>query len=90
MPRSLLRGSLLALAARLEGEGQYNNAKLVRSAAEAISRRAAFNIKLPSGQSTLADELYKAIDVVSNFDVRSDLTDALKLGADTMVEERLP
>jgi hypothetical protein len=62
----------------------------VRSAAEAISRRAAFNIKLPSGKSALADELYKAIDVVSNFDVSSDLTDALKLGADAMVEERLP
>jgi len=81
---------LFALAARLEGEGQYNNAKLARSAAEAISRRAAFNIKLPSGKSTLADELYKAIDVVSNFDVSSDLTDALKLGADAMVEARLP
>ena len=81
---------LFALAARLEGEGQYNNAKLARSAAEAISRRAAFNIKLPSGKSTLADELYKAIDVVSNFDVSSDLTDALKLGADALAEGRLP
>ncbi len=81
---------LFALAARLEGEGQYNNAKLARSAAEAISRRAAFNIKLPSGKSTLADELYKAIDVVSNFDVSSDLIDALKLGAVAMVEGRLP
>ena len=40
---------LFALASKLEGEGQYNNAKLVRSTADSISRRAALDISIPSG-----------------------------------------
>jgi len=37
---------LLALAAKLEGEGQYNIAKLARAVAEALTRQAAFKIAL--------------------------------------------
>ncbi len=33
---------LLALAAKLEGEGQYNIAKLARAVAEALTRPAAY------------------------------------------------
>jgi hypothetical protein len=40
---------LLALAAKLEGEGQYNNAKLARAAAEALASQM-------SGQKTEAVE----------------------------------
>jgi len=36
---------LLALAARLEGEGQYNIAKLARAAADALGRQAAWGLK---------------------------------------------
>ena len=39
---------LLAMAAKLEGHGQYNNAKLMRAAAESIARRAAYQLDLPS------------------------------------------
>lgn len=81
---------LFALAAKLEGEGQYNNAKLVRGAAESISRRTAYKIKLPTDTSELANKLHQAIAVISNFDVSSDLTEALKRGADAMAEGRLP
>lgn len=39
---------LLALASRLEGEGQYNLAKLARAASDAMSRRAAYQLAMPS------------------------------------------
>ena len=38
---------LVALAGRLEREGQYNVAKLARAAADALARQAAFAIDLP-------------------------------------------
>ena len=37
---------LLALATKLEGHGQYNNAKLMRAAAESLARRAAYRLDL--------------------------------------------
>lgn len=41
---------LFALAARLEGEGQYNLAKLARAAAESLSRKAAYQLDIPTDQ----------------------------------------
>lgn len=48
---------LFALSAKLEGEGQYNNAKLLRSAVESFSRIAALEIALPSDNVELASEV---------------------------------
>lgn len=60
---------LLALAARLEGEGQYNLAKLARAAADAISRRAAHRLTMPTGKDELAAEIVQAADALSGFDL---------------------
>jgi hypothetical protein len=46
-----------ALAAKVEGKGQYNIAKLLRASADAISRRAAYGIDLPNDRDALVEEL---------------------------------
>ncbi len=81
---------LLALAAKLEGEGQYNIAKLARAAAEAMTRQAAFQIALPSEKDKLVNEIGRAVVALSGLDVDEDLLAALKRGATTMAEGRLP
>jgi hypothetical protein len=80
---------LLALAARLEGHGQYNNAKLLRAAAESLARRAAYRLDLPSDQAGLAGEMGRAINSLSSLDVSEELVGALKRGAAAMAEGRL-
>jgi Zn finger protein HypA/HybF involved in hydrogenase expression len=81
---------LLALAARLEDEGQYNIAKLSRAIAEALTRQAAFTIVLPSAKGKLANEVEKAIDALSKLRVNEDALAALKRGSVAMAEGRLP
>lgn len=81
---------LLALAARLEGEGQYNIAKLARAMAEALSRQAAFKIALPSEKDKLTSEIERAIVALSKLDVNEELLAALKRGAAAMADGRLP
>ena len=81
---------LLALAAKLEGEGQYNIAKLARAVAEALTRQAAFKIALPSEKDKLANEIDRAVVALSKLDVDMDLLAALKRGAATMAEGGLP
>lgn len=81
---------LLALAAKLEGEGQYNIAKLARAVAEALTRQAAFKITLPSEKDKLVNEIEQAIVALSKFDVNEDLLAALKRGAAAMADGRLP
>jgi hypothetical protein len=48
---------LLALAARLEGEGQYNIAKLARAAADAMGRQAAYLVSTPTEPTQFPAEL---------------------------------
>lgn len=81
---------LLALATRLEDEGQYNIAKLVRAAAEALIRQAAFKIALPSEKDKLAHEIKQAIDALSKLGVNEDILAVLKRGAAAMADGRLP
>jgi len=88
--RSDTLSHLLALAAKLEGEGQYNIAKLARAVVEALTRQAAFKIALPSKKDTLANEIERAIVALSKLDVDEDLLAALKRGAAAMAEGRLP
>jgi hypothetical protein len=80
---------LLALAARLEGHGQYNNAKLMRAAAESLARRAAYRLDLPPDQARLVTEMERAIDALTPLDVGEDMIGALKRGAAALAEGRL-
>jgi hypothetical protein len=81
---------LLALAAKLEDEGQYNLAKLARAVAEALTRQAAFKIALPSEKGKLADEIEKATDALSKLRVNEEVLAALKRGSAAMAVGRLP
>lgn len=81
---------LFALASKLEGEGQYNNAKLLRAAAESLLRRAAFHTEVPSSKEALAEELRTAADLFSEANMSSDLTEAIEASASALSEGRLP
>lgn len=78
---------LMALASRLEREGQYNVAKLARAAADALLRRAAFAHELPADRETLAAE---TAQLASRLDaVGADLVAALRVGAAALATGRL-
>ncbi len=81
---------LLALALRLEGEGQYNLAKLARAAADSISRRAAWELALPTDKESLANEIEHVATSLSRNDVDEGLLTALRKGTSAMTEGRLP
>lgn len=81
---------LLALANKLEGEGQYNNAKLARAAAESLAKRAAFKIELPSERGKLVGEIERAILALSDLGVNEDFLAAIKRGVTAMGDGRLP
>jgi uncharacterized damage-inducible protein DinB len=80
----------LALAAKLEGEGQYNNAKLLRAAADSMTRRAGYERDLPSDKAAVEDAIQDATAGIARQEVGSDLVAALKRGAAAMAEGRLP
>jgi hypothetical protein len=81
---------LLALAARLEGEGQYNIAKLTRAAADAMSRRAAYQRSVPTDKDELAAGIEQVADAVASLDVDQSLSVALRRGAAALSEGRIP
>ena len=81
---------ILALASRLEGEGQYNNAKLMHAAAEALTRKAAYSIDLPPSKEDLHNELTNVADLLAGFGINQELSQAIKVGADAMKAGRLP
>lgn len=80
----------LALANRLEGEGQYNNAKLLRAAADALARREAYQRQVPAAWADLAVELQEVVDDLAGLGADPDLLDAMRRGAGAMAERRLP
>jgi hypothetical protein len=80
---------LYALAGRLEGAGQYNNAKLVRAAAEAIVRRAAYDLDMPAKNEEITQKLDAAIETLAEFEVTAALGDTVKRGLRAMREGRL-
>ncbi len=81
---------LLALASRLEGEGQYNLAKLARAAADSMSRHAANPIHIPTNIAELAADIEKTAAALSDLGMDASLVGALERGAAAMVEGRLP
>ena len=75
---------LHALASRLEGEGQYNLAKLARAAADALCRQAAYQQPLPSDSRQLAADISLTAEALSRLDASAELLSALTQGADLM------
>ncbi len=81
---------LLALASRLEGEGQYNLAKLARAAADALGRRAAYQYTMPTDTPALAAEIERAADGLSHLDMDALLLQAFRRGAAVLAAGRVP
>ena len=77
---------LLSLALRLEGEGQYNIAKLVRATADSISRRAAWKLNLPNDKATLASDIERIAAALDD----ADLQTAFRAGASALTSGRVP
>ncbi len=81
---------VLALAARLEDEGQYNIAKLLRAAADALGRRAAYQRGAPAEPGRLPAELRRAAAQLSALDIGPELPTALERGAAALDQGRVP
>lgn len=73
--------SLLALASRLEGEGQYNLAKLARATADSLGRGAAYERSQALDSQALPGELERVIETLTRMGVDGDLLAAFKAGA---------
>jgi len=82
--------NLFALAARLEGEGQYNLAKLARASADSLSRKAAYQMDLPTDREKLAAELKQTAEALSVFEISPELVAAFTQGAEIMAGGKLP
>lgn len=80
---------LLALGSKLEGEGQYNIAKLVRAAADALTRRAAYHLAMPDVPQELAGEVEGIAAALSALGLDAALIAALRRGATGLRERRL-
>ncbi|NOR82829.1 MAG: hypothetical protein GQ526_04990 [Ardenticatenales bacterium] len=81
---------LHAIASKLEGEGQYNVAKLARAAADSLLRTAAYPIELPVQKDKLASEVHGIAARLSDLEMHVDLVESLKAGASAIGEGRLP
>lgn len=80
---------LFALALKLEGEGQYNLAKLCRATADSLSRRAAYPIDIPTDKDKLAADIQQTVNALSGLNVNADLLTSLKRGAEIMAQGQL-
>lgn len=80
---------LFALASRLEGEGQYNLAKLTRAAADSLCRRETYPLDIPDDKNKLTAEVQKAVEALSHMNVSAELLSALKQGAEFMAQGKL-
>jgi uncharacterized damage-inducible protein DinB len=81
---------LFALASRLEGEGQYNLAKLARAAADSLSRGAAYGVAVPTDKEALAADIKQTAAALSRLEVSAELPAALRQGADVMAGGGVP
>jgi hypothetical protein len=81
---------LLALAARMEGEGQYNIAKLLRAASASELTRSAYRLDLPARKDALLDETARAIETLKEQNADPGLVQALERGRSAMAGGRLP
>lgn len=81
---------LLALASRLEGEGQYNLAKLARAAADSLSRRAAYGVAIPVENEALAADIKQTARDLSRLGASPELLSALSEGAGVLAGGGVP
>lgn len=81
---------LLTLALQLEGEGQYNLAKLARAAADSLCRRAAYENALLTTMRDLDSEIGAIVDELACFGMNGDLLRAFQQSAASIYESRLP
>ena len=81
---------LLALADRLEGEGQLNNAKLLRAAVDSLLTRLARQQDFLTDKQGLLAETDRAIQTLSELDLEPVLMDALHRARAALAEGRLP
>jgi len=81
---------LFALALKLEGEGQYNLAKLCRATADSLSRCAAYQIEIPTDRDKLAADIQQTIKSLYGLDVNVDLLTSLQRGAEILAQGQLP
>lgn len=79
----------LAVAERLEENGQLNLAKLARAAAEALSRRAAYDLNLPRDPNDLAAELGHLLAALPGLGVSDELPQAMQRGIAALSAGRL-
>lgn len=82
--------NLFALAAKLEGEGQYNLAKLARATADSLCRSAAYKHSQALDNQSLAREMEQEISTLAQMDIESELLAAFKSGASALSAGRLP
>lgn len=80
---------LHAVARKLEGEGQYNVAKLARAAADSLVRSAAYPIELSSDKNDLAREIHEIANQLSHMDLNRDLIESVHAGASAISVGRL-
>lgn len=80
---------LFNLASRLEGEGQYNLAKLTRAAADSLYRQETYPLNISTDKDKLAADIQQTVEVLSNLNVSADLLSALKRGTEFMAQGKL-
>ncbi len=81
---------IYAVARKLEGEGQYNVAKLARAAADSMLRGSAHSVELSSEREKLADAVIEIAGELIKFNIEGNLIQALHRGASAIAEGRLP
>ncbi len=81
---------LLAVAERLEEHGQLNLAKLAHTAAEALSRRAAYALNMPHDLDNLAVEMEHLLTELPGLGIDDGLTQAMTRGVAALRAGRLP
>lgn len=81
---------LLAVAGSLEREGQYNCAKLLRAAVDALLTQPAFQLNLAQDRSTLLAETKGTLATLAELDVAPALLAALERAYTALTAERLP
>jgi hypothetical protein len=69
---------LCGLATRIEGKGQYNAAKLLRAAADAVARRAAYERGLSTDLDAIGADFEDAIRTLRKSSVDTAIVDALE------------
>ena len=81
---------MLALASKMEIEGQYNLAKLLRAATHGLLRQAAYQQKLPTDKADLAGAVEHLAQALPSLGVAPDLASALQRSAASMLQGQLP